>query len=388
MSEYQYYEFQAIDNPLSDKDIEVLRNLSTRAQISSTSFINEYNWGDFKGDPLKLVEKYFDAFLYVTNWGIHQLMLRIPKKLINLDLAKQYCIGDRAVIYERRDHLIFEFTSETDDYEWEEGEGYLSSLITIRSDLIHGDYRCLYLAWLYSIQMNEIEEVEEEFEPPVPPGLKKLSAPLESFVDFMRIDNDLIAVSAAASVSKNKTLTDDKKLKSWIKKLPSNEKDEIVFRLINENDPHLGNELQQKFQNELSDKHTKKTDANEPRRIVDLLEKTEAFSKERQQLIAEQKAKEKAHREREAAIEREKYLNDLDSQQDDIWKKIDSLILTKKPKDYDEAVKLLVDLRDLGKKNKATGEFKARLLEIRNKNYRKPSLISRIDSAGLFYRKK
>lgn len=329
MSEYQYYEFQAIDNPLSDKDIEALRNLSTRAQISSTSFINEYNWGDFKGDPLKLVEKYFDAFLYVTNWGIHQLMLRIPKKLINLDLAKQYCIGDSAVIYERSDHLIFEFTSETEDYEWEEGEGYLSSLITIRSDLIHGDYRCLYLAWLYSIQMNEIEEVEEEFEPPVPPGLKNLSAPLESFVDFMRIDNDLIAVSAAASVSKNKTLTDDKKLKSWIKKLSSNEKDEIVFRLINENDPHLGNELQQKFQNELSDKHNKKTDANEPRRIVDLLEKTEVFSKERQQLIVEQKAKEKAHREREAAIEREKYLNDLDSQQDDIWKKIDSLILKK-----------------------------------------------------------
>ncbi len=383
MSEYQYYEFQAIDKPLSDKDREALRDLSTRAQISSTSFINEYNWGDFKGNPLKLMEKYFDAFLYVANWGTHWFMLRIPKKLINLELAKQYCVGDSAVIHEKGDYVIFEFTSETEDYEWEEGEGYLSPLISLRSDLIHGDYRCLYLAWLYSIQMDEIEEDEDEFEPPVPHDLKNLSASLESFVDFMRIDNDLIAVAAAASASENKTPTDDKKLKSWIKNLPSNKKDEIIFRLINENDPHLGSELQQKFQNELSDKGTKKTDASEPRSIVDLLEKAEAFTKERQRRIAEQKAKEKARREREAAIAREIYLNDLDKQQEDIWKKIDALILTKKPKDYDEAVRLLVDLRDLGKKNKTIGEFKARLLEIRSKHNRKPSLMSRIDSAGL-----
>ena len=384
MSEYQYYEFQAIDKPLSSKDKAELRNLSTRAQISSTSFINEYNWGDFKGNPLKLVGKYFDAFLYVTNWGIHQLMFRIPKKLINLDLAKQYCNGDSSVIYEKRDHLIFEFTSEAEDYEWEEGEGYLSSLISIRSDLIHGDYRSLYLAWLYSIQMNEIEEVEVEFEPPVPPGLKNLNASLESFVDFMRIDNDLITVSAIDSVTKNETLPNDNKLKSWIKKLPSNEKDEIIFRLIYKNDPHLGNELQQKFKNKLSDKHTQKTDSNERRSVVDLLEKAEALSKERQRYIAEQSAKEKARREREAAIERENYLNCLDREQEDIWKKIDSLILTKKPKEYDEAVKLLIDLRDLAKRNKTTGEFKARLLEIRNKNCRKPSLMSRINSAELF----
>ena len=75
----------------------------------------------------------------------------------------------------------------------------------------------------------------------------------------MRIDDDLVAVSAADSASENITTTNDRKLKSWIKKLPSNEKDGIIFRLINENNPHLGNELQQKFRNELSDKHNQKT---------------------------------------------------------------------------------------------------------------------------------
>jgi len=56
MSEYQYYEFKAVDNPLTKKDMQALRNLSTRATITPTSFVNECNWGDFKGNPLKLVE--------------------------------------------------------------------------------------------------------------------------------------------------------------------------------------------------------------------------------------------------------------------------------------------------------------------------------------------
>ena len=55
MSEYQYYEFQAIDRPLSDADRAALRDLSTRARITATSFTNSYEWGDFKGDPAKRI---------------------------------------------------------------------------------------------------------------------------------------------------------------------------------------------------------------------------------------------------------------------------------------------------------------------------------------------
>jgi hypothetical protein len=51
MSEYQYYEFAAIDRPLSKDEMAELRALSSRATISPTSFANEYHWGDLKGDP-------------------------------------------------------------------------------------------------------------------------------------------------------------------------------------------------------------------------------------------------------------------------------------------------------------------------------------------------
>jgi hypothetical protein len=67
MSEYQYYEFQAIDRPLSGKEMDRLRSYSTRARITTTSFVNEYQWGNFKGDADGWIDRYFDAFMYIAN---------------------------------------------------------------------------------------------------------------------------------------------------------------------------------------------------------------------------------------------------------------------------------------------------------------------------------
>ena len=73
MSEYQYYEFLALDKPLTDRQRAELRKLSSRADITATRFVNEYNYGDFRGSPGKLMERYFDAFLYLANWGTRRL---------------------------------------------------------------------------------------------------------------------------------------------------------------------------------------------------------------------------------------------------------------------------------------------------------------------------
>lgn len=75
MSEYQYYEFRAVDRPLTNAQMGELRALSSRARITSKSFVNTYNYGDFRGSPDKLMATMFDAFVYVANWGTHELML-------------------------------------------------------------------------------------------------------------------------------------------------------------------------------------------------------------------------------------------------------------------------------------------------------------------------
>ena len=107
MSEYQYYEFLAVDRPLDERQQAEVRALSTRARITATSFTNEYHWGNFRGDPRKMIERYYDAHLYLTNWGTHQVMLRLPRTLLSLEVAEQYCIDPHVAAWACGEHREF-----------------------------------------------------------------------------------------------------------------------------------------------------------------------------------------------------------------------------------------------------------------------------------------
>jgi len=115
MSEYQYYEFQAVDRPLSAKEMSELRSYSSRARITPTSFVVDYAWGNFKGDEDAWMAKYFDAFLYLANWGTHVLKLRLPSRLLTPETAKAYCFGDNAFIREKAGKVVLTFVSEDEE---------------------------------------------------------------------------------------------------------------------------------------------------------------------------------------------------------------------------------------------------------------------------------
>ncbi len=106
MSEYQYYEFQAIDRPLSAKEQGELRSYSTRARITATSFINDYSWGSFEGNPDLWMEKYFDAFLYLANWGTRVLKLRLPSSLLPVEIVRTYCCSNLTSARGKGDKVI------------------------------------------------------------------------------------------------------------------------------------------------------------------------------------------------------------------------------------------------------------------------------------------
>jgi hypothetical protein len=62
---------------------------------------------------------------------------------------------------------------------------------------------------------------------------------------------------------------------------------------------------------------------------------------------------------------------------------VETLISTKQPKSYDQAVRLLIDLRDLATRKGKMVEFKARLDALRAAQTRKLSFIERLRRAGL-----
>ena len=130
----------------------------------------------------------------------------------------------------------------------------------------------------------------DEFEPPVPPNLGDLNAPLKSFVDFMRIDTDLIAVAAENSASEDRQAEYQKGLRAWISNLPEKEKDDILFRMVKDHDPHLGIELMQRFQQLLSTEDNYAM-GEKLRTVEDLMTKAEAYAAEKKRRIAEKNGK-------------------------------------------------------------------------------------------------
>ncbi len=230
MSEYQYYEFQAIDRCLTEEEMSELRHFSSRADITPYSFINEYSWGSFKGDEDLWMEKYFDGFLYYANWGTHILKLRLPSALLELNTVQPYCDSDQFSVRQTDDKLILDFVSQNEDGgEWEEGLR-LAPFLSLRTDLIRGDRRCLYLGWLSSLQNDEYDE--EEFEPPIPPGLQNLNPALTQLADFLRIDFDLINAAAQMSPTLEEMTPNAQDLQKWVSTLSQDEKDSMLKEIL------------------------------------------------------------------------------------------------------------------------------------------------------------
>jgi hypothetical protein len=379
MSEYQYYEFQAIDRPLTEQEMRELRAYSTRATITPTRFVNHYEWGNFKGNPAVWMEKYFDAFLYLANWGTHELMFRLPRRLLDLAAAKQYCRGETATARSKGDFVILEFSS--DDEEGDDGDddgsGWLSSLIPLRADLASGDYRMLYLAWLLCVQAGELDDGAPE--PPVPPGLGTLTAPLKAFAEFLRLDQDLIAAAAAGGLAQAEAPS-DADVARWVAALPESEKTAWLLRLASGQEVHLRAELLKTFR---ASRDQSGVSLGKSRTVAEIMEASQQHAEARRRRVAEREARERMRREQDAAASRERHLASLAKREPEAWRQVDALIATKRPGDYEKAVQLLKDLADLGEKRGRQTEVRDRLARLQQEHARKPALLKRLKAVRL-----
>lgn len=379
MSEYQYYEFQAVDRSLTQAQMSELRACSSRARITPRSFVNDYQWGNFKGDVDQLMEKYFDAFLYFANWGSRRFILRLPGKLLDRQVAEAYCGGASFSCRLKDGNIILSFCSEDEDNKWIEEESSLASLLPVRSDLMRGDHRILYLGWLLAVQSEEVDE--DDVEPPVPPGLGDLNAGLDSLADFLRLDRDLITAAAERSSGEQVAGISMKEISAWILTLPSQEKDAFLARMIEGDEPHLATELRQRAINEIRDG---KKSAGGPRRTAgEIIDRAEVLAVARKKKETEKRERERAKREREQAEKRKKYLDSLAGKESGCWAKVDTLIATAQPKRYDAAVSLLRDLHDLADMQGKKAEFSSRMSTLHSEHARKPSLVNRFRQAKL-----
>ncbi|MCC7362303.1 MAG: hypothetical protein IT317_22675 [Anaerolineales bacterium] len=374
MSEYQYHEWQTVDRVLTADEQAAVNALSSHIDVSPSRAVVTYHWSSFKHDPKQVLLKYFDGYFYLANWGSLRLMFRFPKGLLDGADIEPYCIADPITFETVGRYQVLDLDFNPEDGEgWMEAEAGLAQFIQLRADLLAGDYRLLYLAWLKAATLygtfdelhdydNEPEHPANDREPPVPPGLKKLTPALRNFVQVFELDPFLVAAAAEASPEPAQPLPLDQR--QLIGRLPPAERDDYLVRLA-EGDPSAGLALRKRLA-AFVPQHQRK--ATRPRTIQQLVERAKALKQADQ--IRQAKAKHKQHiAEMQALAAREAQT----------WQQAEDLLANgrKIASVYDEATELLAKLQQLSVFQNRPADFQARLRRLAQKYASRPALIER-----------
>jgi len=328
MSEYQYYEFRTDGKVLDEAARKELRQLSSRAIVTSTQAIYTYSYSDFGYDCKEIIADYFDIMLYLSNFGTRQLMIRLPIDLIEQSKIESYCIPGVIGYSTHANSLILDLCiCDEESGGWIEGDGILDELIPIRQELLNGDFRALYLAWLAAAQFYCLDD---DVEPPIPNNLNNLSPSLNALISYFELNVNLVQAAAASSQNTD-TSNDD--LEPLITKLSEDEKNAFLLELL-KNEPDLNLKLKRKLHSfmPLQEKESLSTQ----RTVAHLKSFAEQITALRE---------EKIEKEKQAA--RIKELQLLAKKELLVWQRVDSAIQLRTSKGYDTAAKLLRDLKDL-----------------------------------------
>lgn len=352
MSEYHYYEWQTVDRLLTEGEQDAVGRLSSHIEVSSSRAVVTYEWGDFKHDPRNILVRFFDAHLYLANWGSRRLMFRFPAGLLSQEVIEPYCVGDRIMFKTVGAFDVLDMDLSVEEGgTWIESEGALSGLIPLRSDILHGDHRSLYLGWLKAISLTGDEPpcsrkltASQPSAPPIPPGLTHLSPSLKRFLDLFAVDPCLVEAAAEASPELAKTPETD--VRPLVAQLSREECDGYLCRVA-QGDATAGMELKKRLHALLPRQPAKPAVR---RSIRELLNRAEVIETERKR-----RQKEEARKRHEAEMDA------LASHETETWQEAESLVELKQSKHYDAAIQLLAKLKELSERRSTQADYQKRV---------------------------
>ncbi|MFO7740127.1 MAG: hypothetical protein R6V46_16730 [Desulfatiglandaceae bacterium] len=381
MSEYQYYEFLAVDRPLTADEMAELRALSTRATITPVSFTNEYNWGDFKGDPHKLMERYFDAHVYVANWMTAIFMVRLPIEALTKETAKAAVVPSLLDIKPTKTHWIITWSlEESENYDrfgMEDGRGWMARLSPVRDELLRGDLRSLYIGWLPAVAGEMMDD--DEMEPLCVSGLGNLTASQQGLAEFLEVDPGLQAGAGMGSPSAPKAEISPQEMDKWIDALPKEEVNMILKQLLE----GKGQQAERSIRNRFAAwrRGLQMGDTDEPRRTVGQLRQ----NAEKARLIRMKKQKrDRKQRETKRREKRKAYLKNLSSDFPKAWTAVKEPVERGSGRGYDEACRILVDIAEAYDLFATKKQFQKELKKFMAGHLRRKALVKRLVKAGIW----
>lgn len=171
-------------------------------------------------------------------------------------------------------------------------------------------------------------------------------------------------------------------VRKWISELPATEREDLLIRFLLGDEPQLRREIIRAIRRNNPCEH--RASAERTRRTVgQLFSEWDRRVRENERRMAEKAARERARRKEEEARKRQAHLEDLAKRTTAMWKQVDSLIGERNAQSHDRAVTLLTDLRDASALTGKEAAFHKRLQDTVALHARKPTLIRRIEMAGL-----
>ncbi len=381
MSEYQYYEFLAIDRPLTEDEMAELRALSTRATITPVSFTNVYNWGNFKGDPDTLMQRYFDAHVYVANWMAAIFMVRLPIEALTRETTMTVAVPGMLDIEATETHWIITWSMrESENYErfdMESGHGWMARLVPVRDELLRGDLRSLHIGWLAAVAPEMMDD--DEMEPLSVSGFGSLTAAQQALAEFLEVDSDLLAGAGMGSPAAPKVEISRQEIDKWIDALPRDEVNLMLRQFLEGKGQQAELSLRNRFMSwcrdlQASDPHASKRTVGELRQNAE----------KARQIRLQKEKRDREQRERKRQKEREAYLRDLSSAFPEAWESVREAIERGSGRGYDEACRALVDIAEAYGLFSTRKQFQEELKKFMAGYTRRKALIQRLVKAGIW----
>ena len=254
MSEHQYVAFRAIDSPVSKKELAYMRRQSTRAEITPWSFVNEYHYGDFRGNALEMLRRGYDFHLHYANFGIRSLFIRLPQGFPDSKASKPYLLKESLrFIIDRESSggiLAIEPRHEPNDLEelWD-FDPIFDQLIPLRSELLNGDLRPLYLAHLV-VSCDIEHDPEKTIESPVPAGLHELSDAQTALAQLYEISGAFVAAAAQQFAPLPGKSDSCDAYADWLRAQPQTTKDAWLAELMSDTSSEVRTQILAKYRND------------------------------------------------------------------------------------------------------------------------------------------
>ncbi len=373
MSEFQYIGFRAAEKPVSDKDLEYMRQQSSRAEITAWSFDNEYHFGDFRGDALNMLRRGYDLHLHYANFGIRKLLIHLPLNLPDTPGARPYFARDGLQFLKDKQGQggilsISPYLEPGDlDELWDVSE-ILDRLVPLRAEILAGDLRPLYLAHLARMSDGE-HDPEETTEGPVPAGLGNLTAPQRALAELFGLSDALIAAAAAGNSGKP-VQEDLREIQArWLQSLPQATRDAWLLDMLADAHSSARSDMLAEFSK--SRPGAAWPTVQRERTIAELETAAEDIHKK-----AVSKAAEKAEK------QRTKRLADMAADPAPTLRETERLVKLRSRDSYSEIATLLKDLREALAGTKQSGLAEQQAQKLKKENPTLKLLTSELRRAG------